>query len=89
LSLTRSSAKGSDASEGASVGAVIFSAIEDLCDAMGGWYLIGLGAVALVMSLAMPRSRIGTISQRTNLRLLPVGYWVRLSSFDSGIASAH
>lgn len=63
--------------EGAIVGAVIFFAIEAMFGSMGVWYLIGLGAVALAMSLFMPRGLYGSFSLRTGLQLLPVGYWLR------------
>ena len=71
--------------EGAILGAVIFFAVEALFGAAGVWYLIGLGAAALVMSLAMPRGLFGTISHRTGMRLLPTGYWVRPSDGGSEI----
>lgn len=72
--------------EGAILGAVIFFAIEALFGSAGVWYLIGLGAAALVISLAMPRGLFGTISHRTGLRLVPTGYWVRLPDFGSKAA---
>jgi hypothetical protein len=42
---------------GAITGAVIFFAVEDLFGATGVGYLIGLGAVALVMPLARDATR--------------------------------
>lgn len=73
--------------EGAILGAVIFFVIESLFGSAGVWYLIGLGAVALVMSLAMPRGLFGTISYRTGLQLLPIGYRVRPSEVGSKMVS--
>ncbi len=63
--------------EGAIIGAVIFFVIEALFGDAGVWYLIGLGAVALVFSLFVPRGLYGSLSHRTGLQLLPVGYWLR------------
>jgi branched-chain amino acid transport system permease protein len=63
--------------EGAILGAVIFFVIEALFGSAGVWYLIGLGAVALVFSLFVPRGLYGSLSRRTGLQLLPVGYWLR------------
>jgi branched-chain amino acid transport system permease protein len=60
--------------EGAILGAVLFFAIEAWFGAMGVWYLIGLGATALVFSLFVPRGIWGLLENRFGLRLLPVGY---------------
>ncbi|HVW92664.1 MAG TPA: branched-chain amino acid ABC transporter permease [Devosia sp.] len=60
--------------EGAILGAVIFFAIETWFGATGVWYLVGLGATALVFALALPRGIWGEIERRTGLKLLPVGY---------------
>ena len=38
------------------------------------WYLVGLGATALVFALALPRGAWGFLEDRTALRLLPIGY---------------
>ena len=64
--------------EGAVLGAIIFFLIETWFATAGVWYLIGLGAVALVFSLALPKGLWGYLSERTGLRLLPVGYLVRM-----------
>jgi len=63
--------------EGALVGAVIFFVIEAFFGSAGVWYLIGLGAVALLFSLFMPRGLYGSFSDRSGLQLLPVGYRLR------------
>jgi branched-chain amino acid transport system permease protein len=67
--------------EGAILGAVAFFAIEAWFGGAGVWYLVGLGATALVFALALPRGVWGWVEDRTALRLLPVGYRIR---FDSG-----
>ena len=60
--------------EGAILGAIIFFAIETWFGALGVWYLIGLGLVALLFSLFLPRGLWGEIETRTGLSLMPVGY---------------
>ena len=60
--------------EGAIVGAVIFFTLEALFGAAGVWYLVGLGATALVFALFLPRGLWGLVEARSGLRLLPVGY---------------
>ena len=56
---------------------MLFFAVETLFGASGVWYMIGLGATALVFSLLLPRGIWGTIEQRFDIRLLPVGYFLR------------
>ncbi|MGJ4953503.1 branched-chain amino acid ABC transporter permease [Bradyrhizobium sp. HKCCYLS20291] len=74
--------------EGAILGAIIFFVIEASFGAAGVWYLIGLGAVALVMSLAMPRGLFGTFVATTGVRLLPIGHWLRPSASNSKLLDA-
>lgn len=64
--------------EGAILGAVLFFVIETFFGAMGVWYLIGLGATAVLFSLFLPQGLWGEIERRLDLRLLPVGYRVKL-----------
>jgi branched-chain amino acid transport system permease protein len=66
--------------EGAILGAIIFFLIETWFGSAGVWYLVGLGATALVFSLLLPRGLWGAIEARWDLRLLPVGYRLVLSS---------
>ncbi len=63
--------------EGPILGAVLFFAIETLFGAAGVTYLIGLGAIALLFALLMPRGLWGEIEKRLGLQLLPVGYRLR------------
>lgn len=60
--------------EGAILGAVIFFLIETWFGALGVWYLIGLGAIALLFSLFMPLGLWGAIETRFGISLMPVGY---------------
>jgi branched-chain amino acid transport system permease protein len=69
--------------EGAILGALLFFLIETWFGGTGVWYLIGLGATALVFSLFLPRGLWGTLEERFGWRLLSVGYRVRLPADDA------
>jgi branched-chain amino acid transport system permease protein len=62
--------------EGPILGALIFFLIELLFGASGIWYLVGLGAAALVFSLFLPRGIWGVVDDLLGVRLLPLGYRV-------------
>lgn len=64
--------------EGPVLGAVLFFVVETVFGAEGVWYLVGLGAAALLFALFVPRGLWGVAEQRFSLRLLPVGYHVAL-----------
>jgi branched-chain amino acid transport system permease protein len=66
--------------EGPILGALLFFLIELLFGASGIWYLVGLGAAALVFALFLPRGLWGAIEDRFGLRLLPVGYRLRVAA---------
>ncbi len=70
--------------EGAILGALLFFLIEMWFGGTGVWYLIGLGAVAVLFSLLLPRGLWGTIEDRWGLRLLPVGYRLKLPITKQG-----
>ena len=70
--------------EGPIIGALVFFIMESLFGASGVWYLVGLGATAVVFALYLPRGLWGTIEKRFGLRLLPIGYQLRIGEDDSG-----
>jgi branched-chain amino acid transport system permease protein len=70
--------------EGPILGAVIFFLIEYLFGETGVWYLIGLGAAAVAFALFLPRGLWGTVEDRLGIRLLPVGYRLRMLGSDPG-----
>ena len=70
--------------EGAILGAVIFFLIETWFGATGVWYLIGLGVIAVLFSLLLPKGLWGAFESRWPVRLLPVGYRLRLPQPDAG-----
>ncbi len=70
--------------EGPIVGAIIFFVIQDQYGDQGVWYLVGLGAAAIVFALVVPRGIWGTIEERFGVRLLPVGYRLRRLGTGAG-----
>ena len=66
--------------EGAILGAILFFLIETWFGSSGVWYLIGLGATALLFALLLPKGIWGEIERRWGLRLLPVGYRLNIRS---------
>lgn len=74
--------------EGPIIGAVIFFFIDDRFGNgnYGVWYLVGLGAAAILFALFLPRGIWGTIEDRFGIRLLPVGYQLRGVSPGHGAA---
>ncbi|HVV92749.1 MAG TPA: branched-chain amino acid ABC transporter permease [Hyphomicrobiales bacterium] len=64
--------------EGPIVGAIVFFLMERAFGATGVWYLVGLGAVALVFALFLPRGLWGTLEDKTGIRIAPLGYRLRL-----------
>jgi branched-chain amino acid transport system permease protein len=70
--------------EGPILGAVVFFTIEAAFGDAGVWYLVGLGLTALLFSLFLPRGLWGWLEARTGLRLLFVGYRVKLPARSPG-----
>jgi branched-chain amino acid transport system permease protein len=66
--------------EGPIIGAVIFFVLEDRFGAAGVWYLVGLGVVATLFSLLLPRGIWGTIVDRYGVQIMPVGHQLGLPS---------
>ena len=64
--------------EGAILGAIIFFVIETWFGGTGVWYLVGLGVIAVLFSLLLPRGIWGEIERRWGISLLPVGYRVTM-----------
>lgn len=63
--------------EGPLIGAIAFFAVQNQFADAGPWYLIGLGAVAVILALFLPRGVWSLLGDRHQLRLLPVGYHLR------------
>jgi branched-chain amino acid transport system permease protein len=60
--------------EGPVIGALIFFALQQALAGYGAWYLVLLGAVAMLVTLFAPRGRWGTLAGRHGVALLPVGH---------------
>jgi branched-chain amino acid transport system permease protein len=63
--------------EGPVLGALILFGIQQEFQNDGTWYLVGLGAVAILVTLIFPRGLWGAIVDRFHIRLVPVGYTLR------------
>ena len=59
--------------EGPIVGALIFFVLNRFLSDFGTWYLIGLGALAIVVTMFFPQGLWGFVSRRYGLQLFPVG----------------
>jgi branched-chain amino acid transport system permease protein len=64
--------------EGPILGAVLFFVLQNEFGENGVWYMAGLGIVAILFALFLPRGLWGEIESRFGIRLLPVGYRLRL-----------
>lgn len=62
--------------EGPIIGAIVFFAIQYEFADQGAWYLIGLGGVAVLFALFLPRGLWSLVTERLRVQLLPVGYRV-------------
>jgi branched-chain amino acid transport system permease protein len=70
--------------EGPILGAVVFFAIQYEFADQGAWYLIGLGLVAILFALFLPKGLWSLVTERFHMQLLPVGYHLRRKEADSG-----
>lgn len=63
--------------EGPIIGAIVYFALQQALAQYGAWYLVVVGAVAMVVALWAPRGLWGLVAGRLHVRLFPVGYWLR------------
>jgi len=63
--------------EGPILGALVLFALQETLSAYGAWYLVIVGGLAVVVTLAASRGLWGLASERFGWSLLPVGYRVR------------
>jgi branched-chain amino acid transport system permease protein len=63
--------------EGPIIGAVVLYLLQTYVSASGVWYFVMLGGIAIGFALLLPRGIWGTIQERFNVQLLPVGYRLR------------
>jgi branched-chain amino acid transport system permease protein len=62
--------------EGPIVGTVVFFVLQQTLSSDGTWYWIVLGLIAIAVAIWAPRGIWGLFSERTGIRLFPVGYWL-------------
>ncbi|ODS63633.1 MAG: ABC transporter permease [Acidovorax sp. SCN 65-108] len=77
--------------EGPILGALLFFAVETAWGGQGVLYLIGLGAIAMLFALFLPKGIWGAVQQRWDVHLLSAGYRVRSRAphrGDAGQATA-
>ena len=72
--------------EGPIVGAVALYVLQTYGPNGGVWYFILLGGIAIGFALFLPRGIWGTIQERFNVQLLPVGYRLRNVTTGRGTA---
>jgi branched-chain amino acid transport system permease protein len=66
--------------EGPIIGTFVFFALRALFADYGAWYLIMLGAAAVIIMLLAPQGRWGLVQQRLDLQVFPVQRRIRLSN---------
>jgi branched-chain amino acid transport system permease protein len=68
--------------EGPIIGTVVYLVLQQTLASFNAWYLIILGLVAMAVALFARRGLWGLLDAKANLRLFPVGYWLRLAGKD-------
>jgi ABC-type branched-subunit amino acid transport system permease subunit len=63
--------------EGPIIGTIVYMVLQQTLASYNAWYLIILGLVAMLVALFARRGLWGLLDERLNLRLFPVGYWLR------------
>ena len=63
--------------EGPIIGTVVYMVLQQTLASYNAWYLIILGLVAIIVALFARRGLWGLIDERVNIRLFPVGFWLR------------
>ena len=74
--------------EGPIVGTLVFFVLRELLADYGAWYLIVLGAVAIVVMVWAPHGLWGLVAARLGLRFFPVQRRVRFGAAPAGEADA-
>jgi ABC-type branched-subunit amino acid transport system permease subunit len=64
--------------EGPIIGTVVYMVLQQTLASYNAWYLIILGLVAIFVALFARRGLWGLVDERINVRLFPVGYWLRV-----------
>jgi branched-chain amino acid transport system permease protein len=70
--------------EGPIIGTIVYVALEHTLANYGAWYFIILGLIAMAIAIWAPRGIWGLISDRTGIKLFPVGYYLRPTADITG-----
>jgi ABC-type branched-subunit amino acid transport system permease subunit len=70
--------------EGPIIGTAVYMVLQQTLQNFNAWYLIILGLVAIVIALFARRGLWGLVDSRLNIRLFPVGYWLRSGRAEGG-----
>ncbi len=70
--------------EGPIVGTAVYMVLQQTLASYNAWYLIILGLVAIVVALFARRGLWGLVDTHVNVRLFPVGYWLRTPGAAAG-----
>jgi branched-chain amino acid transport system permease protein len=62
--------------EGPILGTIVYMVLQQTLQSYNAWYLIVLGIVAIAIALFARRGLWGTVVDRFNIRLFPVGYYL-------------
>jgi branched-chain amino acid transport system permease protein len=63
--------------EGPIIGTAVYMVLQQTLSSYNAWYLIILGLVAIFVALFARRGLWGLVDEHLNVRLFPVGYWLR------------
>jgi branched-chain amino acid transport system permease protein len=63
--------------EGPIIGTAVYIVLQQTLSSYNAWYLIILGLVAITIALFARRGLWGLVDEHLNIRLFPVGYWLR------------
>jgi branched-chain amino acid transport system permease protein len=63
--------------EGPIIGAIVYMVLQQTLQSFNAWSLIILGLVAIIVVLFARRGLWGLVDDRLNIRLFPVGYYLR------------
>jgi branched-chain amino acid transport system permease protein len=63
--------------EGPILGTAVYMVLQQTLASYNAWYLIILGLVAIAIALFARRGLWGLVDEHLNIRLFPVGYWLR------------
>jgi branched-chain amino acid transport system permease protein len=72
--------------EGPIIGALVYFVMDLYLSQLGLWYLAGLGVMAILITLYLPRGIWGELAHRFDISIFPVGHRVL---FLGGVGDAH